>query len=172
MSSHPRFIERRINPQISSRLGSETALTRLWVDGPVELPKCMIDHSIDRAKSCNTAGPYWKCRWPVDRPTGFLSSLSTSVNRSKSCPCQSTERSTHPSLVYVDRPSGRPKSFHIIKKLYLMFLPSLSILHLSEDFSNLSRTPMSTCRNRHTNSAKLTHDLDLSAAGKIDTRSR
>jgi len=55
-------------------------------------------------------------------------------------------------------------------KLHLLSLPT--ILHLGEDFSNLSRTPTNTWRNRHTISAKSTHDLGLNIPNEIDTQSR
>ena len=76
---------------------------------------------------------YQKCRRSTD-PTGFLFLVQH----------RSTEQSTNPSLVHVDRPPGRSKPVIEFKKLYLLFLTSLYILHLGEDFSNLSRSIMNT----------------------------
>ena len=45
------------------------------------------------------------------------------------------------------------------------------ILHLGENFLNLSRTLTNIWRNWYTISAKLTHDLSLSAQNEIVTRS-
>jgi len=97
MGSHSLFIERRRNSQISSRLGVEIALTRLSVNGPVNWPKSAVDRPVDHAKSCKTVGLTGNIgrSASVDRPTGFLSYLSISVDRavdrSKHCACRSTE---------------------------------------------------------------------------------
>jgi len=42
------FIEKRRNPQISSRSGPEFILTRLSVDRPVDRPKYVVDRPVDR----------------------------------------------------------------------------------------------------------------------------
>jgi len=91
MGSHPLFIKRRKNSQISSRSDPKTALTRLSVDRSVNQPKC----TVDRAKSCKTAGLTGYVSRPAGRPTRFLFSLSILVDRaadrSKPCACRLTE---------------------------------------------------------------------------------
>ena len=87
---HLLFIEKRRNSQIHSILSPKSPLTRLSVDRPVDRPKCAVDRPIDRAKSYKIAGLR-----STSRPTGFFSSLSSSidwvVDWSKPYACRSTE---------------------------------------------------------------------------------
>ena len=118
---HHLFIGRRRNPQNSSRSGPESPLTRLSVDRP----KCAVDYQVDHSKSCKTAG----LNENVGRPTNwFLPSLSTS---------------TDPSLVNVGRPPSRLMSCHRVKKLYLLFLPSLYTCDRSEHSHPFNLLPCS-----------------------------
>ena len=69
MGSHPLFIERRRNSQISSRSGLEIVLTRLSVDRPIDRSKCVVDRSVDRAKSYKTTELTENIGQPAGRPT-------------------------------------------------------------------------------------------------------
>ena len=94
---------------------------RLSVDRPVDRPKSRSIASVDR--SIPRAKPYQSVDQAVDRSC-------SAVNRY--CLC---------TLVHAGRPAGRPVSAvgHVFVFGYL-YLSLPTILHLGEDFSNLSRT--------------------------------
>ena len=157
---HIFYLERRRNPQISSRSGPETALTRLPVDHPVDRSKYVVDQSVDRTNFRT----YCKCR-SIDQ-MGFSSSCNIGRPPGRSISI----------LVHV----GRPNLWHRVKKLYPpFFLPSLHSpprwrFFKSESNSNelLGKIDTRSQRNWHTILtwallAKLMHDL-----GEIDIRSR
>ena len=96
--------------------------------------------------------------------------------------------------VHAGRPGGRPASSGLLHapfltplssdlcatSFHLFYLLCSIILHLSEDFSNLSRSPTypslspgeidtRSRRNRYTISAKSTHDLGLESVAQLST---
>ena len=105
MGSHPLFIERRRNPQISSRPGLETALIRLLVDRPVDRSKYLVD----RRSIAQTAGH--------QMGSSFLCNIGQLLGQSISL------------LVHVGWPHGRPNLCHRVKKTLSTFAFAL-FLHL------------------------------------------
>ena len=109
-----------------------------------------------------------------NRELALFSQSTASMQRSTVD--RAVDRSVFVHLVHTSRPGSRPAAC-CMRRFSLLCLPisvlpsfisSISsfptILHLGEDFSNLSRTPTNIWRNRH--------DLGLSAPNEIDTRSR
>ena len=86
----------------------------------------------------------------------YLCMSCTLVDRAVYQPHRSTARSTRFCLSLLQSSFLLPLTFDLCA---ISSLPTS--LHLGEDFSNLSRTPMNIWRNRHTISAKSTHDLNL-----------
>ena len=143
MGSHPLFIGRKRNPQNNSRSGPETVLTRLSID-------CSVDHSMPSIIIGLTEN--------VGRSTPLDSPSSCNIGRPPGRPiqtfCMSVGRSIDRSPIIE------------LKTLSHIFALPLCILHLSEDFSNLSQILMNIWRNRHMILAwalrtKSTHNLDL-----------
>ena len=163
------------------------------VDRPVDRPHAPVDRAGRRSQ------PRVGSLQSVDRPVDRSHPAVDRTGRPLRCACQRAHRSTGPVDRATASADGRPGRSTV--RLFCCFLlllnsgfpsslrrlprrlPPLTILHLGEDFSNLSRSPTypslspgeidtRSRRNRHTISAyahrtKSTHDL-----GEIDTRSR
>ena len=109
------------------------------VDRAVDRSFAMVDRAVDRPCLCTSCTPV---DWAVD---GLCPPVNRAVDRALS------------------RPILMPFSLPLTSSLCAISSNSSlpTILHLGEDFSNLSRTPMNIWQNRHRISAKSTHDLDL-----------
>ena len=141
----PLFIGRRRNSQYSFRSGIESALTR-----PVDMQSALT-RNVGR---------------PVDRPNWVSPLLISSTNRSTDF------LGVNSLCISIDRRPTEVLTQSLETLFSLFFILSLYILHLGEDFSNFSQTPMNSERNRHMISTKSTHDLDLCYPGEIDGRSQ
>ena len=128
---------------------------------------------------------------------GSFQSVDRAVDRFHETDDRAVERSAFVHLVHTGRPGGRPAAC-CMRRFSLLCL-SISVLsssississlptihHFGEDFSNLSQSPTNSSlspgeidtrsrlersgRNRHTISAKSTHDLDLEPVAQLST---